>query len=368
MNKFGNAQKGTVIALAVIALFAGCDKRDDTPASGSRDSSSTTTTPSYQSPPPTTGGTSGSSGSPTTTTTPGTMPDSGSSSPGSTTGSAGGTSPGDTSSGSSGTGMGNTGTTGTGTGGTSGSGGTGTGTGGTSGTGTGGGQSSLDDPSGNKLATAAELRSRYDVEVIRVASTTDSSATGKLSNADKGFIKDAAVDGLYEVEIGKIASQRAADPAVKSFAQMLVNHHSAANDELKQLASSRNVEIATELPMMKRRSVERLSKMSGSEFDREFVNKVMIKEHEKDIKRFEEASREAKDPEVRAWAEKTLPTLRQHLADAQKLPPAASASTGRSSDTTSSTGPSSSGMDSSSSTPRSGMDRPDSSSGSGGGR
>lgn len=363
MNKFGNAQKGTVIALAVIALFAGCDKRDDTPASGSRDSSSTTTTPSYQSPPPTTGGTSGSSGSPTTTTTPGTMPDSGSSSPGSTTGSAGGTSPGDTSTGTGTGSSGTGGTSGTGTGGT----GTGTGTGGT-GTGTGtGGQSSLDDPSGNKLATAAELRSRYGVEVIRVASTTDSSATGKLSNADKGFIKDAAVDGLYEVEIGKIASQRAADPAVKSFAQMLVNHHSAANDELKQLASSRNVEIATELPMMKRRSVERLSKMSGSEFDREFVNKVAIKEHEKDIKRFEEASREAKDPEVRAWAEKTLPTLRQHLADAQKLPPAASASTGRSSDTTSSTGPSSSGMDSSS-TPRSGMDRPDSSSGSGGGR
>lgn len=364
MNKFGNAQKGTVIALAVIALFAGCDKRDDTPASGSRDSSSTTTTPSYQSPPPTTGGTSGSSGSPTTTTTPGTMPDSGSSSPGSTTGSAGGTSPGDTSTGTGTGSSGTGGTSGTGTGGT----GTGTGTGGT-GTGTGtGGQSSLDDPSGNKLATAAELRSRYGVEVIRVASTTDSSTTGKLSNADKGFIKDAAVDGLYEVEIGKIASQRAADPAVKSFAQMLVNHHSAANDELKQLASSRNVEIATELPMMKRRSVERLSKMSGSEFDREFVNKVAIKEHEKDIKRFEEASREAKDPEVRAWAEKTLPTLRQHLADAQKLPPAASASTGRSSDTTSSTGPSSSGMDSSSSTPRSGMDRPDSSSGSGGGR
>lgn len=337
MNKFTNVQKSTVIALAVIALFAGCDKRDDTPAPGSRDSGSSTTTPSYQSPPPSTGGSSGMTSPPSTTT-----PGSGSPSTGDTTGSAGGTSSGDTSSGSSGTG---TGTSGSGTGSGTGT-GTGTGTG-PSGT---GGRSSLDDPSDNKLATAtpAELRSRFGVDVVRVASTGDSSSTGKLSSSDKGFIKDAAVDGLYEVEIGKIASERASDPAVKSFAQMLVTHHSAANDELKQLASARNVEVPTELPMLKRRSVERLSKMSGSEFDREFVNKVAIKEHQKDIKRFEEASREAKDPEVRAWAAKTLPTLRQHLADAQKLPTAAG---GRSSDTSGAS--------------RSGMDRQDSSTGSG---
>jgi putative membrane protein len=329
MNNFGSAQKSTVIALAVIALVAGCDKRDNTPAPGSRDSGSSTTTPSYQSPPPSTGGTSGTT-SPPSTTTPG-----GSSSTGSTTGSAGGTSSGDTSSGSSGTTT-NPGSTGTGTG---------TGTSGT------GGRSSLDDPSANKLAAAtpAELRSRFGVDVMRVASTSDGSAAGKLSHGDKEFIKDAAVDGLYEVEIAKIASERASNPAVKSFAQMLVNDHSAANDELKRLANSRNVELPTELPMLKRRSVDRLSKMSGSEFDREFVNKVAIKEHEKDIKRFEEASRDAKDAEVRAWAEKKLPTLRQHLADAQKLPPATASRS----------------MDSSG-TPRSGMDRPDSSSGSGG--
>lgn len=328
MKTLRTVQNGTVIALAVVALVTGCGKKAEeaaAPDSTTTAPSTTPTAPAAPTAPPTT---------PTTPPSSSTVP-----APGDTTGTAPGssTAPDSTTSGTTGTSPGGTGT-GTTTPGTDttspGTGGTGTGTG----TGT-GGRSSL-DPSFGRLAAAspAVIRGLYGVEITRVADAKDATTKdmkdaakdegkevkkeakdSKLSRSDKNFLEEAAVDGLYEVEVGKIASERASDPGVKSFAQTLVTHHAAANDELKQLAAARNVEIPAELPMMKRRSLDKLRKTASGEFDKEFVNKVVIKNHEKDIKRFEKASRDAKDPEVRAWAEKTLPALRQHLSDARNL-------------------------------------------------
>lgn len=164
---------------------------------------------------------------------------------------------------------------------------------------------------------SSALRNFYGVDVIRVAERA--APVDKLSNADERFLKDAAVDGLYEVEVGKVASQRASDAPLKAFAEMLVAQHSAANDELRQLAGMRNVALPNELPVMKRRAVEKLRKIKSSDFDHEFIDKVVIEDHEKDIKHFEKASRDLKDADLRAWAEKMLPALRQHLADARNL-------------------------------------------------
>ena len=71
-----------------------------------------------------------------------------------------------------------------------------------------------------------------------------------------------------------------------------------------------------------RNEVEKLGKLQGDAFDREYVKTVGVKDHEKDIKAFEKASKDAKDPELKAWASKTLPTLKEHLAMARKLPEA----------------------------------------------
>lgn len=170
------------------------------------------------------------------------------------------------------------------------------------------------------ISTSADspeaMRERYGVSVIRVA---DAGKKDNLDRADRNFVKEAAIDGMYEVEVGKIASEQGGDPAVKSFGRKLASDHSAANDELKQLSSARNLDLPGELPMAKQRSLDKLRKASGSQFDRQFIDKVAIKDHEKDIKRFEEQARKGKDPEIRAWAEKTLPKLREHLADARRL-------------------------------------------------
>jgi putative membrane protein len=144
----------------------------------------------------------------------------------------------------------------------------------------------------------------------------------KLARGDRKFIEEAAGSGMFEVQVGQLASTKATDPAVKSFASMLVDEHSAANNELTQLANAKHVELPAAPPRTMRKKVEDLAKKSGAEFDREFVRDVGIKDHEQDIKKFEKASKDVKDPELKAWVDKTLPHLRQHLAAAQKLPQA----------------------------------------------
>ncbi|MES2936154.1 MAG: DUF4142 domain-containing protein [Pseudomonadota bacterium] len=142
----------------------------------------------------------------------------------------------------------------------------------------------------------------------------------KLARGDRKFIEKAAENGMFEVQVSQLAATKATDANVKSFAGMLVDHHTAANNELVQLANGKHVELPAAPPRGLRRDIEKLGKKNGTEFDRDFVREVGIKAHEKDIRLFEKASKEVKDAQLKAWVDKTLPTLREHLAQAQKLP------------------------------------------------
>ena len=149
-------------------------------------------------------------------------------------------------------------------------------------------------------------------------------AAGPLNTADKTFVAKVAAGGLYEVEVAKLAVDRANDPAVKSFATMLVDQHSAAHAELKALAAMRDVKLPDTVPPDKKHVMTELGKKSGASFDQAFVKQVGIKDHEANIKLFESASKDTKDAQLKAWVDKTLPTLKDHLGAAQKLPGATS--------------------------------------------
>lgn len=142
----------------------------------------------------------------------------------------------------------------------------------------------------------------------------------QVARGDRKFIEEAASSGMFEVQVSQLASAKATDPNVKSFASMLVDHHTAANNELTKIANARGVELPAAPKRALRRDIEKLGKKSGEEFDRDFVRNVGLKAHEKDIKLFEKASKDVKDAELKAFVDKTLPTLREHLAMAQKLP------------------------------------------------
>jgi putative membrane protein len=147
-----------------------------------------------------------------------------------------------------------------------------------------------------------------------------SKSDANIAKGDRKFIEQAAGSGMFEVQVGQLASTKATDPNVKSFASMLVDHHTAANNDLIKIANARGVELPAAPPRALRQDVEKLGKKNGAEFDRDFVREVGIKAHEKDIKLFEKAGKDVKDSDLKAFVDKTLPVLREHLAMAQKLP------------------------------------------------
>lgn len=150
----------------------------------------------------------------------------------------------------------------------------------------------------------------------------ESKKDDKVARGDRKFMQEAAEAGLFEVQAAKLASTKASDPEVKKFAEMLVEQHTKSNEELAQLAQSKAVELPATEPRAKRKDIENLGKKQGAEFDKAFVREVGLKAHEKDIKKFQDASKDVKDPELKAFVGKTLPVLQEHLAQAKQLPQA----------------------------------------------
>ncbi|HEX7890332.1 MAG TPA: DUF4142 domain-containing protein [Ramlibacter sp.] len=142
----------------------------------------------------------------------------------------------------------------------------------------------------------------------------------RVARADRKFIEEAASGGMFEVQVAQLAASKATDASVKSFASMLVDHHTAANNELVKIANAKGVELPAAPKRSLRRDIGKLGKKNGAEFDRDFVREVGVKGHEKNIKLFQKASKDVKDPDLKAFVDKTLPVLQDHLAAARKLP------------------------------------------------
>jgi putative membrane protein len=129
--------------------------------------------------------------------------------------------------------------------------------------------------------------------------------------SDKTFVMNAAIGGMAEVEMGKLATQKASDDRVKQFGQKMVDDHSKANEELKSVASAQKIDIPTSLDSKHQATIDRLSKLSGTAFDRAYVRE-MVKDHNEDVKEFQKESQSGQDSAVRGFASKTLPTLQEH--------------------------------------------------------
>jgi putative membrane protein len=148
------------------------------------------------------------------------------------------------------------------------------------------------------------------------SSKSGSSKGGQLDHSDRKFLETAAKDGLAEVELGQLASQRAESPEVKQFGQRMVQDHGKANDQLKQLAQSKGVDVPTETDKSHQKKMEKLQKLSGAQFDKQYMDD-MVKDHKKDVKEFQKQAKSAKDPDVKAFASQTAPVLQEHLQMAE---------------------------------------------------
>ena len=141
--------------------------------------------------------------------------------------------------------------------------------------------------------------------------------SGKMS-ADHKFAMEAAMGGMMEVELGRIAAQKGASDEVRRFGQRMVDDHTKANEELTRLASGKGMTLPTAPDPKHQAEVQKLSALSGEKFDREYV-KMMLKDHRKDVGEFQKESARGADPDIKAFAAGALPTLQEHLRMIQRI-------------------------------------------------
>ncbi len=143
-------------------------------------------------------------------------------------------------------------------------------------------------------------------------------ADKNLAKEDKKFLNDAANGGMMEVQLGQLAEQKATSPDVKNFGARMVTDHGKANDELKKIAGQKGATLPGKLESKLKSNVERLTKLSGGDFDKKYMHE-MVKDHTKDVAEFRDATTKVKDPDLSAFAAKTLPTLEDHLKQAKDI-------------------------------------------------
>ena len=148
----------------------------------------------------------------------------------------------------------------------------------------------------------------------------DPAANRDAGRADRDFIGDMMAEGRAEVELGKLAQQKARNRQVKDFAAMMVRDHTKAGEELKTVATHANIDMSKIDPDLDHNKGvrDRLAKLTGMEFDREYM-KAMVDDHQKAVDEVEEKADKADNDHVKQWAAKALPTLKKHLEQAKQI-------------------------------------------------
>ncbi|WP_316825053.1 DUF4142 domain-containing protein [Pedobacter miscanthi] len=150
--------------------------------------------------------------------------------------------------------------------------------------------------------------------------TTNVAATGGIAvdDADAKFTTQAAVGGMAEVELGKMALEKSSNAQVKEFATMMVKDHGMANAELMVIAKQKNITLPSTVDDEHKKKMDDLSKKTGADFDKAYVN-AMVDGHKSTLKLMEDESRDGKDADLKAFATKTAPTVQSHLVMINKI-------------------------------------------------
>lgn len=148
-------------------------------------------------------------------------------------------------------------------------------------------------------------------------SDSPSAAQTSLAASDQKFFKKAAIGGMSEVAAGQLASQQGTNPGVKAFGQQMVTDHRKASDELKALAQQKGVALPADPDATHQKALDKLKAKQGKDFDSAYARQE-VKDHNDTINLFQAAAK-SKDPDISAFARKTLPTLQHHLGMAKDL-------------------------------------------------
>ena len=162
--------------------------------------------------------------------------------------------------------------------------------------------------------TARQLGTLLFLAAVSAAAFAQKS--DKLPGSDARFLQKAAVGGMAEVEMGRLAQEKAMRDEVKQFGTRMVEDHGKANEELKKVAAANGVALPAATDDKHRKLIDKLSKQVGPDFDRGYM-KEMLKDHKEDVKEFRKRAKGKPANDVQALAANSLPTLESHLQAAQ---------------------------------------------------
>ena len=151
------------------------------------------------------------------------------------------------------------------------------------------------------------------------ASMATSSSAAPLDRVDQAFFVKAAQAGATEIAASKVAVGQAANPEVKSFAEKMIKDHTAVAEELQELATKKGVSLPAQPSASQQAKIDAMTKLSSSAFDKSYASEIGVAAHQDTVALFEKTAAGAKDPEVKAFAAKTLPDLKHHLSMAKEL-------------------------------------------------
>jgi len=145
-----------------------------------------------------------------------------------------------------------------------------------------------------------------------IANTVSNAVDKVTGNTDGDFMKAAAIGGMTEIDLGRLAALKATNPEVKKFGQMMVTDHTKIDDDLKALAKKKNLELPAEIDSSHKSTMTDLQGKSGADFDKAYVDD-MVEDHEADLKEFQGKANSAADADVKAFAAKAVPIIQKHL-------------------------------------------------------
>jgi putative membrane protein len=165
---------------------------------------------------------------------------------------------------------------------------------------------------------ACSNSARDEKDSVDAAEESNESVNNNVMEDDSDFMIEAADAGMMEIEAGKLAQANGSSQEVKDFGARMIAEHTKAGEELKALAADKSVSLPGNPGEDSQKHLDDMKKLKGADFDKHYV-KMMVRDHDETVKDFEEAAKEAKDPDLKAWASKTLPVLKDHQALAKAL-------------------------------------------------
>jgi putative membrane protein len=141
--------------------------------------------------------------------------------------------------------------------------------------------------------------------------TSAAAGSSRLSATDQDFVNNAAIGGLFEVEAGKIAAKKAANPQVRQFAERMVRDHSEADNKLKRDVSAAGGTVPNELDSQHQQELQQITSQQGPDFDRNYMQ-MMVKDHDTDAQDFGKAAQTLQDPRLKQFAAQTLKVIQEH--------------------------------------------------------